>query len=248
MKKIKLIALFAALIAALGIYQFLKEAGKPQETPRTQVVVAAVDIPENTLITAEMVRLQPVATEALLANHVKDINSVVGMVLSSDVYAGEQIVTNRLVRTGEVDKNDTLAYVVEPGMRAITVSAGQASGISNMVKPGNHVDLVLNYSYEEEVESTDGVEAEKEKVTVVASRTLIQDVEVLAVDAVMSRDGSAEYATVTLQVSPEDAVKISFADYIGSIRLILRSSLDGEQTAGTEFDMDTLRGSKGGKR
>lgn len=240
MKKIKLIALFAALIAALGIYQFLKETGKPQETPRTPVVVAAVDIPENTRITPEMVCLQPVATEALLANHVKDINSVVGMVLSSDVYAGEQIVTNRLVRTGEADKSDTLAYVVKPGMRAITVSAGQATGISNMVKPGNRVDLLLNYSYEEAVDDTENTR------TVTASRTLIQDVEVLAVDAVLSRDGSTQYDTVTLQVTPEDAVTVSYADFIGSIRLILRSSLDNEQTKDFEIDMSHIAGKGAG--
>lgn len=240
MKKIKLIALFAALIAALGIYQFLKETGKPQETPRTPVVVAAVDIPENTRITPEMVCLQPVATEALLANHVKDISSVVGMVLSSDVYAGEQIVTNRLVRTGEADKSDTLAYVVKPGMRAITVSAGQATGIANMVKPGNRVDLLLNYSYEEAVADTENTR------TVTASRTLIQDVEVLAVDAVLSRDGSTQYDTVTLQVTPEDAVTVSYADFIGSIRLILRSSLDNEQTKDFEIDMSHIAGKGAG--
>ena len=62
MKKIKLIALAAAVIVALCVYLFLKEAGKPQEVPHTEVVVAAADIPENTKITAEMVALQSVAT------------------------------------------------------------------------------------------------------------------------------------------------------------------------------------------
>ena len=42
MKKVKLIALIAALIAGGGIYFFLKEVSKPQEIPHTPVVVAAV--------------------------------------------------------------------------------------------------------------------------------------------------------------------------------------------------------------
>lgn len=115
-----IIALAAALVAALALYQLLKEISKPQETPRTDVVVAAVDIPENTEITADMVMLSPVATEALLPNVMKDPESVIGMVLSSDVYAGEQIVSERLVRMGETEsRSNTLSNIMQAQSAAI---------------------------------------------------------------------------------------------------------------------------------
>lgn len=259
MKKIKLIALIAALVVAIGGYQFLKEAGKPQETPRTAVVVAVADIPENTLITADMVMLQQVATEALLPGHLLQTEDAVGLVMSSDVYAGEQIISNRLVQVGtEVAKNDSLAYKVDDGMRAVTVSVGAASGLAYLIRPGNRVDVVMHYSYEKEndpedekpgmpvSEETSGEEPETE--TVLASRVLLQNVTVLAVDSVLNKDGQAEaYATVTLQLTPEDAVKLAHAEWTASIRLLLRSSLDqeiSEELSETEVDMELLRGAE----
>ena len=237
MKKIKLIALFAALIAALAVYQYLKELAKPVETPRTAVVVAAVDIPENTLVTPEMVALRPVATEALLPGCLYETESVVGMVLSSDVYAGEQIVTNRLVRVGEAEaKNTTLAYVVKSGMRAVTLSVNQITGVANMIKPGNRVDLVMTYT--EEKPASSGEEPEQ----VPAARLLLQNLEVLAVGSILSRDGSTEYATLTLEVTPEEAVEIGLAEANAGLRFILRSSLDSEITEEIVVELDSLTG------
>ena len=74
MKKLKLIALLAAVVVGVGLYQFLQEIKKPQETPHTTVVVAAVDIPENTQITEEMVTLKSISpafasTVVLLTSH-----------------------------------------------------------------------------------------------------------------------------------------------------------------------------------
>ena len=115
MKKLKLVALLAAVIVGLGLYQFLQEIGKPQEAPHTTVVVAAVDIPENTQITEEMVTLRSISDDSLLDDYMLEIDSVVGMVLTSDVYAGEQIVRDRLIRVGETDPDrNTLAYALKP--------------------------------------------------------------------------------------------------------------------------------------
>ena len=219
MKKLKLIALFAALVLGICTYQLIKEISKPAETPRTEVVVAAVDIPENTLITAEMITVQPVATEALLPNYLTDPNSVVGLVMKSDVYAGEQIVSNRLIRLGETDDSTTLAYKVSEGKRAITVSVNQISGLAGMIRPGNHLDVILGYTETE----NQGKDDEEE---IPASRYMLQNVLVLAVDSTMTKTGAAEYGSLTLEVSPEDALRISIAEMSGSMRMVMRSNLD----------------------
>ena len=238
MKKLKLIALFAAVLVGLGIYQFMKELGKPQETPRTQVVVAQKDIPENTQITADMITLRPVANEALLENHITDPESVIGLVMASDVFAGEQIVSNRLIRRGDADAAaNTLSYIVEPGMRAISVSVNAASAAAYLIKPGNHVDLILNYT--DELPPEDDAE-NREPTRVPTSQTLVQDCTVLAVGSTTGKAGSAEFTTVTLQATPEQAVYISFAEYIGNVRLSLRSSLDSESTDDTKVNLDIL--------
>ena len=68
MKKLKLAALFAAVLVGLGLYRFLQELKTPQEAPHTTVVVAAVDIPENTQITADMVTQRSISDDSLLEN------------------------------------------------------------------------------------------------------------------------------------------------------------------------------------
>ena len=70
MKKLKLAALLAAVIVGLGLYRFLQELKTPQEVPHTTVVVAAVDIPENTQITEEMVTLRSISNDSLLTNYI----------------------------------------------------------------------------------------------------------------------------------------------------------------------------------
>lgn len=240
MKKVKLMAIIAAVIAGVGVFFFLQEISKPKEAPHTEVVVALVDIPENTKITEDMVELKSVPDESLLENHMLDIESVVDFVSSGDIFAGEQITKNRLVRTGEVDENNnSLAYVIEDGMRAIAIGVNKVTGIENLIRPGNRVDLIMDYGYKLETEyqssgtaSENGDAAEDTSVREmgVASTILIQNRKVLASGIELSKDGSTEYITLTLEVTMEEALKINCVDRgaSGIIRVVLRSPLDNE--------------------
>ena len=228
MKKLKLVALLAAVIVGLGLYQFLQEIEKPQEAPHTTVVVAAVDIPENTQITEEMVTLRSISDDSLLDDYMLEIDSVVGMVLTSDVYAGEQIVRDRLIRVGETDPDrNTLAYALKPGMRAMTIFVDQDTGLVNFLKPGNRVDVLANYSHED-TRPVLNKEDQKEWVQVPTSQILAQNIAILAVGTAMDKSGTEEYTTVTLEVTPQDAQTISAVSWWGNLRLLLRSPLDDE--------------------
>jgi len=260
MKKLYLIALLAALVVGFGVYRVMEEISKPAETPRTVVVVAARDIPGKTMLTEDMVKLEAVATEALQPGYLESVEDAVGMVISSDVYAGEQIVSKRLVLTGTtVEQNQTLAYKLDEGMRAITISVGSSESQANMVKPGNCIDIYASYSYEEEPEEdekaagkeavyydADGnaisTEEKPEPEVITTTQLLMQNVPVLAVGNIMSKDGSEEYSTFTLQVSPEDAGKLIFAQWQTSISIVLRSPLDTEILEDADTTMDDLRG------
>ena len=228
MKKLKLAALLAAVIVGLGLYRFLQELKMPKEAPHTSVVVAAVDIPENTQITQEMVTLRSVSDDSLLANYILEMESVVGMVMTSDVYAGEQIVRDRLIRLGESDSNrSALAYTVKPGMRAVTIFIDKDTGLENFLKPGNRVDVLASYAHEEIQPGLN--DAEKlEKIQIPTSQLLAQNISILAVGTAMDKNGAEEYTTVTLEATPKDAVNISTADWWGELRLLLRSPLDEE--------------------
>ena len=120
-------------------------------------------------------------------------------------------------------------------MRAISISVNQVSGVSHLIKPGNMVDLIVNYAYEEE---TEGAQQTK---TVTASRMMIQNKRVLAVGSTLSKEGEPEYITLTLEVTPQEAVEISYAEYTSSIRVLLRSSLDTQNVDSREINLEDLR-------
>ena len=242
MKKLKLIALFAAVIVGLGLYRFLQELNKPQETPHTMVVVAAMNIPENTRITAEMVTLRSISDDSLPENYMVDTESVIGMVMTGDVYAGEQIIRDRLVRIGDTDTDrNTLAYAVTPGMRAMTIFVDQASGLENFLKPGNRVDVIANFIHET-TRAVLNKEEELEWVQVSTTQLLAQNVQILAVETTMSKSGAEEYATVTLEVTPQDAMNISAVSWWGNLRLLLRSPLDDSIIKVAQADEKSIYG------
>lgn len=228
MRKLKLAALLAAVIVGVGLYQFLQEMKKPQEAPHTTVVVAAVDIPEDTQITKEMVALKSISDDSLLDHYMLDTESVIGMMVTGDVYAGEQIIRDRLVRVGETEADEkTLAYALKPGMRAVSIFVDQDTGLVNLLKPGNRVDILGNYAHEETRPVLNQKE-DLEYVQVPTSQILAQNVSILAVGTATGKTGSEEYATVTLELTPQEAVNISAVGWWGNLRLLLRSPLDDE--------------------
>ena len=246
MKKLKLAALFAAVLVGLGLYRFLQELKTPQEAPHTTVVVAAVDIPENTQITAEMVTLRSISDDSLLADYITDPESVIGMVLTSDIYAGEQITRARLVRLGEDDSaKKTLAYALHPGMRAITIFVDQDTGLVNFLKPGNRVDLLTNYSHEE-TRVVLNEETKLEWIQIPTSQLLAQNITILAVGTAMGKDGATEYTSVTLEVTVQDALNINAVAWWGNIRLLLRSPLDNEIIEIETVNQQTVYAESGG--
>ena len=240
MKKLKLAAMLAAVIVGIGLYQFLQEIKKPQEAPHTTVVVAAVDIPENTQITKEMVTLKSISNDSLLEQYMLDMDSVVGMVMTSDVYAGEQIIRNRLVGVGEEDSaTKMLAYAINPDMRAISIFVDQDTGLVNFLKPGNRVDVLANYS-REETRPVLNQENQLEWIQVPTSQLLAQNVSILAVGTAMDKNGTEEYTTVTLEVTLQEAMNINAVSWWGELHLLLRSPLDEKTIEAEIVDQKTV--------
>ena len=89
MRRLRIIALIAAITMGIGIYYFLSLINKPEEITRIQVVVADVDIPENTVVSDSMLTVKNLPSEAVLHNSVKNPEDALGKVVNSDVLAGE---------------------------------------------------------------------------------------------------------------------------------------------------------------
>ena len=228
MKKIKFLALVAAVIAAVLLYNFLNTLDEKAsvEVVKTGVVTASVNIPPNTPITDDMLDMKQLPVEAVHAEAVINEAAAIGKFSKYEIMAGEQVLYTKLISPEGGGGDGTLAYEIKPGMRAISIGVGNLSGLVGMIRPHNTVDIIAQLAKEEK--QPDGEEKTIDYTTMIA-----ENIKVLAVDDVISQEGKSKnsetgtsYTSVTLQVTVHQAMELNMSEYKGQLRLILRSPLD----------------------
>ena len=247
MKKIVIFALIAALCAGALLYFYLGnlEAQKEVQVQYDSVVVAAVDIPEFTPITSEMLTIQQIPQGYAHPLAARSIDEVVGLVTESNIVTGEQLLPSKLKQFGETDSG--LSYVVPEGMRAVTIPVDEVSGVAGFLKRGDYVDVIsyTSTSYDMVVanKAQNGTDptAEPAQGDVSQSTTVVaaQNVLIAAIGTSLAATTSSTedpvaigYNSVTLILTPEDAMRVVQGSRSGSLVLILRAS--GDHYANTE--------------
>jgi pilus assembly protein CpaB len=247
-----LIATTLGIVTAAAAFAWL--SGAEKEETQVQVaqertrpgVVAAIEIPAGTRLTAAMLEVREVPEAAYLQGTSADLSLLVGRVTRYPVIPGEQMSAHKLVLDGEATGNG-LAFSVPPGMRAVSVSINEVRGAGGLIVPGDRVDVMVHTDYER-------LFAPTELVSIVTSEekrhpttlTVLQDVLVLAVaqattppvdgqsDAASLRPEAAEAqpnaGSVTLAVTPTQAQTLFFASQEGTIGLVLRAFGDPHST------------------
>ena len=245
MDKKKLLLLIGALIVAVGTAMaarsLLSGAATPQaqaaqEVPKgPKVLVAQRALPVGTIITADSVSFQmwpkEMVQDAYFIDGEADMNKLLGTVVRYPITAGQPVTQGALVAPGD---RGFLAAALGPGMRAVTIPVSAKTGVGGFVFPGDHVDLMLTQT----VTAKDGGNPLK------ATETILRNVRVLATD--QSTETTVEEGktvvravrTVTLEVTPRIAEKISIAQTIGTLSLSLRSLADNQ----TELDQAIASG------
>jgi pilus assembly protein CpaB len=237
MDKKKLLLLVAALLiavttafAARSVFSGGAVAPSAQAVPVTpmgpKVLVAQRALPTGTIITADAVSFQDwpkeLVQDAYFLDGQADMSKLLGTVVRFPVTAGQPLTQGALVAPGD---RGFLAAALGPGMRAITIPVSDTSGVGGFVFPGDRVDLMLT----QQVKSgTDGNEELK------AAETFLRNLRVLATDQATSTetvDGKSVVKTsrtVTLEVTPRIAEKISVAQTVGQLSLSLRPLADNQ--------------------
>ncbi len=193
----------------------------------TEILVAKVDIAAGQFIRPEHLRWQSWPDGALSPNYVvqgrRPLEDFVGAVARLPVAAGEPVTEGRVVVPGN---SGFLAAVLQPGMRAVSVSVNATSGISGFVFPGDRIDLLMTHNLE--VQRIGGRTEIRH-----ATATVLQDLRVLAIDqTIQARAGEAVVArTATLEVTPRQSQLVAVASETGRLSLSLRSLARDELAA-----------------
>jgi pilus assembly protein CpaB len=207
-----LIALVLGLGAALFARNWMQsrlEAVEADKRNGTGVVVAATEIPFGTKILATHVKMVYWPKDNVPQGIVSDPALVIGKVANQKILPDEPVLAGRAINMGG---GSSLAALIEPGMRAVTVRVNDVIGVAGFLLPGNRVDVL----------------ATREENKRARTRTLLQDLKVLAVDqtAAADKDKPSVVRAVTLEMLPQEAEQLVAATEEGSVQLALRNPED----------------------
>lgn len=179
-----------------------RQAGVP-------VVVAAREIAFGEKITVESLKLVTWPPDAVPEDAFKDTAEVVGKVASQRIYPGEPVLQRRASLNAG---GSSLAAMIEPTKRAVTVRVNDVIGVAGFLLPGNRVDVLATVMSDRNAKT----------------KTLLQDIKVLAVDqtAQAEKDKPVVVRAVTLEVEPKQAEDLVAATEEGTVQLALRNPDD----------------------
>ncbi len=214
------------------------------------VVVATKAIPEYGTIREDQLMETTVFKKFRQPQSVTSIADVVGKSAYVPVYEGEQITLTKLVNQ---DGKPVLARQVAKNARAVTIPVSVRNAVSKLIRPGNRVDVMAVVNYETaDNQMIYEVKTLLQNVLVLATGKNLQNEvptrvnrEVLSsleeklesrkdfggarTDILPSGRPADDYASLTLQLTPEEAEKMVFMETkFGEGRLFfsLRNSAD----------------------
>lgn len=213
-------------------------AAAPTPPPAiTEVMVAASDIAPGQKLTPELVRWQKWPANSIDPSFITGSSetdtqaAVKGVVVRSPVVAGQPLTTLNVVHA---DSASFMSATLMPGMRAVAITVSVASVAGGFILPNDRVDLVLTQPLPEGHRFR--------------SATILQDVRVLAIDQATqdskqekSQKAVSDAKTATLELSPEQAEKVTRAQATGTLSLLLRPLMDGAGNAGANARVAAAR-------
>ncbi|MDO9543198.1 MAG: Flp pilus assembly protein CpaB [Kiritimatiellia bacterium] len=228
-KAILLIAIAAGIAAfwLTGKYLRYERERILGDAKRVFVVVAERELPAGTVLknvdlAKALVFQSNVGGRAILPESAREI---IGKKLLYNIGRGDPI------QWSDVDvpfKGEAgLAEMINPSMRAISISVDAVSSVSAMIKPNDHVDILGTFTFPSPTAA-----GTVETVTL----TVLQDVTILATGQTTA-DKAANYRraeraprgynTVTFEVTPHEAELLVFAQSVrGKLSLALRNPAD----------------------
>jgi pilus assembly protein CpaB len=176
------------------------------------VVVATVEISFGQMVEAQQVTLVRMPKDTVPEDAFDSTDKVVGKIATFSMLRGDIL---RGARLAEHLGGSTLASLIEPTKRAISLRVDDVVGVSGFLLPGNRVDVLAT-------KKTNGNNNDAE------AKTILEDLRVLAVDQTASTDKTQPVVVraVTLEMTPEQTEILVKGMSEGKLQLALRNPLD----------------------
>jgi pilus assembly protein CpaB len=225
------IAVVAFFAIGLGLvaYGVLLTPHKAEPAMRG-IVVSAMNIPARAHVTAPMVTVTTRPADQVQSDALGNPSDAVGQVAAIDIPQGGVVTTSALTKPTPVP----VGLQVPPGMRAVSIPIDPVKGVSGLLHPGDHVDVMSIPP-----RGTGDPRA----------YSFLRDVTILAVGSDYANPQAAAApnappgaatpppgpaGTVTLAVTPAQADQLASADLNTVIRLALRPQNERAQSQPVE--------------
>jgi len=195
--------------------------------PMVKVVVAGRAMERGEVITQADLLQRPIPVQYADSNSVTaaNVSVALGQQLDSDVDEGRPILWAHL----EGGLSPTFSGKVPEGLRAITIRVDEINSISGFLQPKDRVDLLLGHGSGERYRIVPLIE--RLEIIATGVQTLVDK----------SREGATrQFSTITVQVTPEQAQRITLAQQIGKLTATLRNPDDEAPLGDAEMDVAKL--------
>ncbi len=229
MDRQKILWIFGAawVSAALLTYLLYSSMKAPRVEKTVAIQAASHDMPAGTRLQKSDLKIVRVPEKDLPKAAITDMARLLDHPLLYPVQANEPITAAKIPSAGGAEG---VAATIEPGKRAISVPISDTSGVSGLIQPRSHVDVLF---------TRPGSTADA------VTTTILQDVTVLAIGRTTESNSAAtpvptttatnqtapRPTAATLLVTPEQTRVIELAKNQGRISLALRNPLDKSSAA-----------------
>ncbi|MBW3617096.1 MAG: Flp pilus assembly protein CpaB [Proteobacteria bacterium] len=217
-------ALFVARVWLPSTVDGAGPAAVSRPAADTPVVVAAEALPYGTRLEAKHLTISRLPASAVPEGAFATVAQVLSVdggapVVLTPVGAREAVLPFKISGPGA---RASVAAMIAPGMRAYALRVSDVTGVGGHGLPGDRVDVLLTRDL-----SGDSGQAR------LVSDVVVQNVRLLGVDlnADPTSNTPAEPKTATVEVSVEDAQKLSVAASLGQLSLALRRNGASETAA-----------------
>ena len=211
-------------------------------------VVAALDIPLGTVVTAEMVTEQTLSVDVRDRNVFGAVSQAIGKTTRTALVAGAQVHSTDF-------QNRLVPLSVPPGRRAFPIAVNQLTGVGNLLDVGDNLDLIISLRgdafpvvqilSDDSVTVVSGINPLSVKLPL-----LLQDVQIIAAidppppPAPAAQQGQPaptaapqvaldQQKLLILAVTPAQAEILLYARSTGTLDALLRSPADAGTTVET---------------
>ena len=230
------LALTSGVVAALLALRYLRERTTPlmaSEPRRANIILSTRNLPVGAFVTERDVKVVSWPGDAVPSGYIRSVKDAVGRGIITPVAENEPLLETKV---STKDAGGGLPIIIRDGMRAMSVRVDEVIGVAGFVLPGTRVDVMLTLDKN----------PNRPQAT---TKTLLQNVQILAAGQSVTRDKEGKPQTVTvitLLVSPDDAELLALASKEGRLQLALRNTLDTltVSTSGARADkLSTTAGS-----